>query len=222
MAESSKRRLLGGVQLLLAVFGIASLGYCAFSYLDAWWLDQRVEIRRLNVVGRLEAPSLEAPTAEAPAPLEPGAVVGRIRIPRLDVDAVVLEGTEGTVLRRAVGRISSTRQPWESGTVGLAAHRDSFFRSLGEIEEGDLMQLATDRGTWTYRVTGHEVVELDAVHVLSDTEKSRLVLVTCYPFNYVGSAPQRFVVYADRVEPDASPRKMLVEMVGKAREASKS
>jgi sortase A len=212
MAESSKRRLLGGVQLLLAVFGIASLGYCVFSYLDAWWLDQRVEIRRLNVVGRLEAPSLEAPTAEAPAPLEPGAVVGRIRIPRLDVDAVVLEGTEGTVLRRAVGRISSTRQPWESGTVGLAAHRDSFFRSLGEIEEGDLMQLATDYGTWTYRVTSIEIVDIDAVHVLADNGRPQLVLVTCYPFNYIGSAPQRYVVFADRVEPDGPANASIADL----------
>lgn len=189
MAKNLKLRVSGWIERLLAAAGVACLALYGLSHLDAWWLDRRVEI--VHAAG----------TAEAPATLEPGAVVGRLRIPQLDMDAVVLEGTEAAVLRRAVGRVSTTRQPWEPGTVALAAHRDTFFRGLRDIEAGDLVQLVTERGTWTYRVTGFEVVDPEAVHVLADSERPRLVLVTCHPFNYIGSAPRRFVVFADRVEP---------------------
>lgn len=191
MGARMKRRLLGWIQTLLAMFGAVCLGFCAFAYLDAWWLDQRIEIHGLD----------EASATGAAAPREPGAVVGRVRIPRLDIDAVVLEGTEASTLRRAVGRISSTRLPWESGTVGLAAHRDSFFRALRRIEVGDLVQLATGHGTWTYRVTSLDVVDPGDARVLDDRDRPALVLVTCYPFDFIGPAPRRFVVHAERVQP---------------------
>lgn len=190
--RNRKQRLLAGVQVLLTAVGVTCLAACGLNLLDAWWLDRRVEIR---------PPDEARPTAPAAAAVEPGAVVGRIRIQKLDVDAVVLEGAGASILRHAVGRIASTSQPWEPGTVGLAAHRDSFFRHLRDLAEGDLVGLVTERGTWTYSVTGSEVVDPEDVEVLADTDRPRLVLVTCYPFTYVGSAPRRFVVFADRVSP---------------------
>lgn len=200
--ETLRRRILGWIQLLLTAFGIACLGLYGWILLDGWWLDRQVEIPSLDLTTPAAAsvtPTAVTPTAEAPPPEPPapGAVVGRVRVPRLDIDTVVLEGIENRVLRRAAGRIPGTRLPWEPGTVGVAAHRDTFFRDLRDVERGDLVELVTEHGTWSYRVRDFQVVDPGDVHVLEDGERPSVVLVTCYPFDFIGPAPRRFVVFAD-------------------------
>ncbi|HYG62359.1 MAG TPA: class D sortase, partial [Thermoanaerobaculia bacterium] len=103
-------------------------------------------------------------------------------------------------LRRGAGRIPGTALPWEEGNVGVAAHRDRFFRGLKDIQKDDLVTLTTVHGTYQYRVESTEVVTPRDTHVLADTGEDTLTLVTCYPFYYVGSAPKRFIVRAQRIE----------------------
>lgn len=143
---------------------------------------------------------------EPPLPLNDGELVGRIAIPRVGVSAIVLEGVGKRELRRGAGRIPATAHPGEDkGNVGIAAHRDSFFRGLKDIREDDEIELTTLDGTFRYRVEWTKIVKPTDVSVLAPTEEPALTLVTCYPFYYVGSAPRRFIVRATRVpEPEQS------------------
>ena len=123
-------------------------------------------------------------------------VIGRVEIPRLDISAIIAEGTHSRTLDRAVGHIENTAYPGRAGNVGLAGHRDSHFRGLGRVRPNDLVRVTTPRGTFDYRVQWAKVVSPKRVEVLKPAPRPSLTLVTCYPFNYVGEAPKRFVVRA--------------------------
>lgn len=140
-----------------------------------------------------------------PAPGE-GELVGRIAIPRIGVSAIVLEGVGRRTLRRGAGHIPATPLPVEGeGNVGIAAHRDSYFRALKDIREDDTIELTTLDGTFHYTVEWTRIVEPEDVSVLAPTDEPALTLVTCYPFYYVGSAPKRFIVRARRIEGEEEP-----------------
>ena len=120
----------------------------------------------------------------------------RIEVPRIKLSAVAREGVDTRTLRGAVGHIPGTALPGERGNAGFAAHRDTFFRPLKGVRKGDEVIVTTARGVYRYSVTGTRVVEPDDVTVLDSTKETALTLVTCYPFDFVGSAPQRFIVRA--------------------------
>jgi sortase A len=154
--------------------------------------------------------SFQAAPPPAPLPVaEEGSLVGRVEIPRLGVSAIILEGVESSTLRRGVGHIPETPLPGSSGNVGLAAHRDSFFRALRDIRKNDTVRVKTLAGTYRYQVEWTRVVEPEQTEVLAAdlTAGPELTLVTCYPFNYVGSAPHRFIVRARQVadSPSSDP-----------------
>jgi len=159
-----------------------------------------------GTTGRAPATTPPAATARAaPVPVTPtrprpepanGTTLGRLEIPRLGVSAIVRAGSDARTLRLAIGHIGGTALPGETGNIGLAAHRDTFFRRLGEIRAKDLVRLVTRDGTFTYHVQGTRVVEPRDTWVIGPTTESVLTLITCYPFRYVGSAPQRFIVRA--------------------------
>jgi sortase A len=125
-----------------------------------------------------------------------GSLIGRIEIPRLDVSAIIRAGSDSRTLRLAVGHIPGTAMPGEAGNIGLAAHRDTFFRRLSDIRADDDIRLVTPEGTYTFRVARTLIVEPSDVWVLDATGAPALTLVTCYPFTYIGSAPRRFIVRA--------------------------
>lgn len=137
--------------------------------------------------------------------LSEGDLIGRIKVPRLGVSALILEGVGGRTLRRGVGHIPDTAFPGGAGNVGIAGHRDSFFRGLKDIQEDDLIEVTTPDGVHRYRVEWTKIVRPKDVHVLDGSGEPELTLVTCYPFYYVGSAPKRFIVRAVRVDgPDSA------------------
>lgn len=119
-----------------------------------------------------------------------------LRIPQLDLVVPVLTGTDEVTLNRAVGRIPGTALVDAVGNLGIAGHRDGFFRGLKDIGEGARIELVTLRETRHYRVSDIWIVEPDDVSVLQQTEDSSITLVTCYPFYFVGHAPQRYIVRA--------------------------
>jgi sortase A len=123
-----------------------------------------------------------------------------LRIPKIDLEVAVLEGTSELVLNRGVGHIEGTVRPDQTGNVGIAGHRDGFFRGLKDIGVGDVLELETLSGVERYRVSETSIVEPTDVHVLNPTDRSVITLVTCYPFYFVGSAPQRFIVRAELVK----------------------
>ena len=145
-----------------------------------------------------------------PPPPESGELVGRLTIARLGVSAIVLEGVDKRTLRRGAGHIPATALPdQDEGNVGIAAHRDSHFRSLKDIREDDTIELTTLDGTFRYQVEWTKIVKPADVSVLEPTDEPALTLVTCYPFYYVGSAPERFIVRARRIpeEPEIPAEK---------------
>jgi sortase A len=143
----------------------------------------------------------ELPFRLPPAPIAVGALIGRIEIPRLSLSSVVLQGDSDQVLRKGVGHIPSTSLPGGPGNVAIAGHRDTFFRALKDIRQDDDITLTTTTGTYHYRVDSVHVVRPDDVQVLAPSDQASLTLVTCYPFYFVGSAPERYIVHAQQLEP---------------------
>jgi sortase A len=119
-----------------------------------------------------------------------------LAIPRFSLEVPIFNGTDETVLNRGLGRIEGTARPGESGNIGIAGHRDGFFRCLKDIQIGDRIELATLKGKTTYVVDETKIVLPEDVSVLEPRKTSAVTLVTCYPFYFVGSAPKRFIVHA--------------------------
>jgi sortase A len=156
---------------------------------------ERVEVRAAVIDKSLwDAGRIRAFARAVVRPSPPPMAV--LRIPRLRLEAPVLEGTDEWTLDRAVGHIEGTALPEEVGNVGIAGHRDGFFRALKDIAEGDVLELALPGRVRRYRVDKVSIVHQDDVDVLASTAGARLTLVTCYPFYFVGPAPERFIVHA--------------------------
>ncbi len=150
-------------------------------------------------IGGIERTS--AKRASSPGLRPPTALIGRLSIPRLHLSAMVREGVDRTTLRLAIGHIPSTALPGEAGNVGVAGHRDTFFRGLKDLRMNDEIHFSTLRGDFQYTVESLLIVEPDNVGVLAASPENVLTLVTCYPFSYVGAAPERFIVRARQVSP---------------------
>jgi sortase A len=207
VAAPPRRRWIWLERVLLAIAAV-SLGYYAYVTGEAY-LYQAYETRELDAILRsapVAHPSDAAPASRRAEPT-PGSAIGRIEIARLGVSAIVRAGSDARTLRLAVGHIPGTAFPGDRGNVGLAGHRDTFFRQLRNIQLDDVITIATVDGTYAYRVERTTIVDPDDVWVLDPTDHGVLTLVTCYPFSYVGSAPQRFVVRARLDQSAASPRR---------------
>jgi sortase A len=188
------------LERLLVLIGVVCLGYFLYVYVEAQ-LYQSFEEQQLDAILRTEIPAgsaAAAPRRRAPAP---GSTIGRIEIPRLGVSSVIRAGSDARTLRLAVGYIPGTALPGEKGNVGLAGHRDTFFRKLRDINPDDEIRVTTKDGVFRYYVQRTNIVQPKDVWVLNATSYPALTLVTCYPFWYVGSAPQRFVVRAALATP---------------------
>ena len=152
--------------------------------------------------------------ASLAAPVE-GAALGRLEIPEVGLSVMVLDGTDEVILDRAVGRIEGTARPGEPGNLGIAGHRDGYFRGLRHLAEGDEITLTTLDGVARYRVERTLVVSPERVDVLAPSDEPILTLVTCFPFYYVGDAPERFIVQARQVRFDAwTPDGRRAELAG--------
>jgi sortase A len=126
-----------------------------------------------------------------------------MEIPRVGISVMVLEGVSNPILRRAAGHLESTAKPGQPGNVAIAAHRDTFFRALRNVRDQDIITLTTLTGTYRYQVDSVEVIGPNDTGVLSDSSQPTLTLITCYPFYYVGPAPNRFVVRARQISSDS-------------------
>ena len=192
--------------LLVGLFAVGiwagSIG--AKSVWQAW--ENRVFDREIKQKETAAHQSADKPqVGKAQTDIGDGAVVGRLSIPRLGLTAMVREGTGAGVLGVAAGHIPGTALPGQSGNVAVAGHRDTLFRDLRNIQTNDLIQFETLAGKYTYRVGSTEVVKPDDVKVLNASSSPELTLVTCYPFNYIGSAPDRFIVKAAQVIQGEAP-----------------
>jgi sortase A len=182
------------------VVGVLILGYCGFVLLDTK-LYQANETRHFQQQIKDFAPGITSKGRVQEASFHPaaGKALGEIELTRIGVTAMILEGTDDRTLRRAVGHIPGTPLPGQPGNVAIAGHRDTFFRALRNVRQDDEITLLTLEGSYSYRVDSIMVVGPEDSQVLDNSGGDILTLVTCYPFYFVGPAPRRFIVQAQRI-----------------------
>jgi len=127
-----------------------------------------------------------------------------LRIPKVGIEVPVLDGTDDLILNRGVGLIKGTALPGQSGNMGIAGHRDGFFRGLKDVVEGDKIEIELPDRTDSYVVRKTRIVLPQDTSVLDPTSESSLTLVTCYPFYFVGDAPKRYIVFASLFAPSSN------------------
>jgi sortase A len=220
------------LRIVLLILGLGGVGYFGYDLVNQhiyqtfenWAFDQQIGgrapvtfsdyVRERTPFGFLvgqraveQAPVRSAgePTGSPQVAAHPvsGAVLGRVEIGRLNLSAIVREGVDSGTLSRAVGHVPSTSLPGQSGNFAIAAHRDTLFRALKDIHQGDLVEFQSTAGTYKYEVISTRIVKPSDVSVLrpdggevSSKPGALLTMITCYPFYYVGSAPKRFIVQA--------------------------
>ena len=187
------RKNLKQIQLVFFVCGALALGYSAFVLVRAH-LYQEAAFRQFQ-----KRTGTPVEVVAPPQPAADGVSIARFEIPRLKLDTVVIEGDNDADLRLGIGHIPGTALPGSQGNVGIAGHRDTFFRPLRNVRAGDLITLTTTSAKYQYRVESTEVVAPERSDVLNPTPEPHLTLVTCFPFYYVGPAPRRFIVHAREI-----------------------
>jgi sortase A len=191
--SASASALLNLIRYALFLVGLLALGYVGYTLTDAQ-IYQAYEGWRLEHTANTETPK------DGLRNLPEGSVIGRMEIPRIGLSTLVVQGDTEGILKRAAGHIPGTSLPGQSGNIALAGHRDSFFRPLRIIRPGDLILFETPGGTYDYEVEGTSVVAPTDLSVLRDTQQEQLTLITCYPFSWLGSAPNRFIVRARQLD----------------------
>jgi sortase A len=166
---------------------------------------ETVEARRFQAQ-QTAAFERAARSESAPIRVRTGGLVGMLDVPRLQLSTPVIEGDDDRTLKRSVGHLPDTPMPWEPGNSAIAGHRDGLFRPMKDVKVGDEIRFRTTQDEFRYRVTKTSIVWPDDLSVLEPTTGPTLTLITCYPFRFVGSAPKRFVISAERVEPATAPR----------------
>ena len=205
--DTMKRTLRWAVRSLI-IGGLGTIAYCGFVLTDAWLFqqEQRLEFQ-LQLAETPTAPidgvisvDLHPPPPKVTLAGAPLGLIGKLQIPRLDLSVMVMEGADTETLQRAVGHIPGTALPGSPGNTGLSGHRDTFFRPLQDIRHHDLIRFTTKLGVYRYRVVAIKIVEPGDVTVLDSIGTESLTLVTCHPFTFVGAAPMRFIVQAERTK----------------------
>jgi sortase A len=127
-------------------------------------------------------------------------VIGKITFPNLKKEFPIIEGTDQEQLERGVGHYIGSGWPGEADNTVLAGHRDTVFRELGLVKIGDIVEVETVAGSFTYRITEQRIVHQDDRTVIVPYDREVLTLITCYPFNFVGPAPDRFILVGELIE----------------------
>ena len=181
------------IEVLLWIAGLGCALICCITVVQAAGA-------RRSAAAIQSAPATQAHDAQATAApgrsQDPEEVIGRMDIPGLALTVPILADDDPDSLRRGVGHIKGTAFPGGLGTVGLAGHRDTFLRPMRRVAPGMEIRLVDSRGAFIYEVDRTEVVMPEQVEVLDIRDRPELTVVTCFPFNFVGAAPKRFIVHA--------------------------
>jgi len=185
------------MSLALVVIGTLLLGYVAGEYWGMYRSQKNLEAEWQRQAATVNTPGHADISAEQ--------VLTRLLIPKINVDAIVVEGASRKELSEGPGHMKRTAQPGETGNAVITAHRDTFFRHIYELNKGDQIQVRRTGRTFTYEVTGKRIVMPEDVAVIKPTTNAQLTLITCYPTYYIGPAPKRLVVFSKLLENDGQP-----------------
>jgi sortase A len=189
----------------LLIAGLALAAWCAAVLVEARFHSQLVVTQ--TAVPVLPGDPGDATRKRSAAAPAAGTLLGRLEAPSVKMSASVLEGSDDGTLSRGAGHIEDTPFPGQPGNIGIAGHRDTVFRPLRRIKVGDPLAITTADRAYQYRVSKTLIVGPDDVYVLDPTARPTLTLVTCYPFDFIGHAPKRFIVQAELVEDGAKATK---------------
>ncbi|HKB12237.1 MAG TPA: class D sortase [Vicinamibacterales bacterium] len=200
--------LLKWIERGLLATGVVLAAWCAAVLVEARF-HQSVAVSDRLVVTQTAVPVLPgdsgtaAPRPAAPSAPAAGSLIARLEAPSVRMTTNVLQGSDDGTLRRGAGHIEDTPLFGQPGNIGIAGHRDTVFRPLRNIKVGDPLHITTHDRTFQYRVSRTLIVGPDEVYVLDPTQHPTVTLVTCYPFDFIGHAPKRFIVQAELVEAPA-------------------
>jgi sortase A len=178
--------------------GIVLLGYVGGQYWQMYRSQKNLEAEWQRQAAAISVPGHADISAEQ--------MLTRLVIPKIDMDAIVVEGASRRDLSDGPGHMKQTAQPGETGNAVITAHRDTFFRHIYELNKGDQIQVRRSGRTFIYAVTGKRIVKPEDVSVLKPTNDPQLTLITCYPTYYIGPAPERLVVFSRLIESDGQPQ----------------
>ena len=184
------------ISLALLLIGLSLLGYVGSQYWDMYHSQRQLEAQWEH----------QQQLTTMPAPGQPKAQVAvadlltRVSIPKIKLDAIVVEGASRKQLSIGPGHMVQTAMPGETGNAVITGHRDTFFRHIYELQKGDEIEVRRNGQTFKYQVTGKKIVKPEDVSVLKQTKDAQLTLITCYPTYYIGPAPERLVVFSKLVE----------------------
>jgi sortase A len=197
-------RLLLWVELILLAAGVALSAWCAVTIIEARYYQAlpvpaapATATASAALPGDAQAPATTDSTTRTP--VATGSWIARLDAPSVGLSATVLEGSDDGTLAHGAGHIEDTALPGGSGNFGIAGHRDTTFRAVRHLHAGDPLVVTTAGHVYRYRITNTTIVNPTDVYVLDDAGHPTLTLVTCYPFEFIGHAPRRFIVSADLV-----------------------
>ncbi len=182
------------LSVLFIIAGLTILSYGGFQL----YSSKANESKRLNeavvsdeVINKFDSNSVDYNKYTT------GDTIGILYIPKLNREIPIVEGTDEEELAQGVGHYAGTGFPGENKQILLSGHRDTVFRQFGELDDGDEFHVKMEHGTFIYEIKDHEIVSADDTSVIDPNREDEVLTVsTCYPFSYIGSAPDRYVVYA--------------------------
>jgi sortase A len=180
--------------ILIVISGLVVLG------IGLWQLWDIKQQERISLEAAKELVEENKPKVKKEEFLpETGKASGLLVIPKINAELAIVEGTDPDDLEKGVGHYKGSFYPEENGQIVLSGHRDTVFRKAGELELGDVLTMKMPYGEYTYEIVGTKIVSADDTSIITlQNSEEELILTTCYPFSYVGDAPDRYIMYAKR------------------------
>jgi sortase A len=185
------------ISLALLVIGACLMGYVGSQYYGMY-REQK------NLQAKWQAQQQKGVQPGTPEQRKTDDGLIRLAIPKIELTAIVVDGTTRSKLKNGPGRIEGTPLPGDKGNSVISAHRDTFFRHIYELAKGDEIEVQRDGRSWRFQVTGKKIVDPEDLSVLKQTDDPQLTLITCYPTYYIGPAPQRLVVFSKLIPDDTT------------------
>ncbi len=191
------------IGLLFVIAGLLTAGYAGFQLYKTEDQTNKNLALAEKIVAANQPPDKkeqEADSLSRELTFAEGEVVGVLRLPALDEKLPIIEGTDEDELAQGVGHYSGTALPGEQDQILLSGHRDTVFRRLGELQLGDELVVEMETGSFRYKIDDTEIVSADDTSVIRSTAPDEVLTVsTCYPFGFIGNAPDRYIIYAKRI-----------------------
>jgi sortase A len=205
----TRKLVLLSVSVVIIVFGFWFSGTNAYKFMKGYWLFKTGESKTEVVLANKPDKTADRKPQESPKTSlyserpKKGEMFGNLFIPKLNADLPIYHGTDEDELEKGVGHFAGSVLPGEKDNSVLSGHRDTVFRKLGDVGKGDLLVVMTDAGEFTYKVRKVRIVDADDRTVIVPKPRATLTVTTCYPFDFIGDAPERYILVADLIEEKA-------------------